>query len=204
MPRIFFDLDGTLIDAGERMYSLFQKLVPQSKLTFAEYWAFKRHKTGHKQILTQLFGYTENQFAAFEKQWMNLIETEEFLDKDTVYPGVVEMLRKLRAENELYLLTARQSIPNTHNQLKKKGLSGLFDGVFITEHKISKEEFIKKHFAPSPDDSIAGDTGKDIETGKNLGMKTIAVTNGFLAREVLQNYGPGKLADNITTGFNDD
>lgn len=203
MPRFFFDLDGTLIDAGERMYSLFRQLVPQSKLTYSEYWDLKRHKIGHKQILTQRFGYTEDEFNEFEKQWMMLIETKEFLDKDTVYPGAAETLQTLKKENELYLITARQSVENTHAQLNRLGLAGYFDGIFITEHKFSKEELLKQHITPCPSDCMVGDTGKDIQTGKSLGMKTIAVANGFLAGEVLQEYGPDKLAGNIAEGLKD-
>lgn len=201
MPRIFFDLDGTLIDSGKRLYSLFQFLVPQSKLTYGEYWALKRHKIGHKQILTQLFGYEDDVFGIFEKRWMELIETTEYLNKDTVYPGVIETLQRLKKNHELYLVTARQSIENTHAQLDRLGLSGFFDGIFITEHKWSKEELLKQHFIPCPSDCMIGDTGKDIQTGKSLKMKTVAVTNGFLAGEVLQEYCPDKLAVNIAEGL---
>ena len=42
--KIFFDLDGTLIDSKLRMYNLFQELVPQSNLTFVEYWEYKKNK----------------------------------------------------------------------------------------------------------------------------------------------------------------
>ena len=35
--NIFFDLDGTLLDSKERLYYLFQHLVPECKFSFEEY-----------------------------------------------------------------------------------------------------------------------------------------------------------------------
>ena len=46
--NIFFDLDGTLIDSKLRLYSLFQKLVPESILTYDEYWKYKMNKISHQ------------------------------------------------------------------------------------------------------------------------------------------------------------
>lgn len=202
MSKIFFDLDGTLIDAGERMYSLFQTLVPQSKLSKTEYWDLKRHKINHRMILSQQFGYDESRICTFEQTWLDLIETDEYLDKDTVYPDVIGMLKQLKSKHTLYLVTARQSIENTKAELKKLGLFDLFDDIFITEHKTSKEELIKQHINPlMPDDIMVGDTGKDIQTGRNLGIRTVAVSNGFLAPEVLQKYNPDNLFKNITERF---
>ena len=42
--KIFFDLDGTLINSKMRLYSLFQELVSASNLSFDEYWNLKKKK----------------------------------------------------------------------------------------------------------------------------------------------------------------
>lgn len=198
MSNIFFDLDGTLIDAGERLYSLFQFLVPQSELTYEEYWDLKRHKNTHAMILSQRFGYNELQIKDFEQHWLDLIETQEYLDKDTVYTGVIETLEKLKQKSALYLVTARQSVENTVAELRRLKLFDLFDDVLITEHKVAKEELIRQRVAHlSSDDIMVGDTGKDIQTGKSLGIKTVTVANGFIAPEVLQEYKPDKILNEI-------
>lgn len=198
MKRVFFDLDGTLIDAGKRLFSLFQFLVLQSKLTYGEYWDLKRHKNTHAMILADRFGYDERKIHDFEKRWLELIETEEYLNKDTVYPDVADTLNRLKRKNALYLATARQSVESTIAELKRLGLFDFFNDVFVTEHKATKEELIRRHVAPlSPDDAFVGDTGKDVQTGKALGMKTIAVSNGFLDPEILRAYNPDRIVEHI-------
>ena len=64
--RIFFDLDGTLINSKLRLYSLFQKLVPQSVLTYNEYWEYKKNKFSHSMLLNQIFNLDENEIDIFE------------------------------------------------------------------------------------------------------------------------------------------
>jgi phosphoglycolate phosphatase len=195
--RFFFDLDGTLIDARKRLYDLFQYLVPESNLAIGDYWKMKRNKINHQEILTKKFGYNVKMFFVFEKKWLDLIETKEYLGKDVVFEGVYETLNELKIYNKLYLVSARQSMPMASAQLEMLNLSKYFDDVFITEHKVSKSELISSHFETSISDFMVGDTGHDIMTGKNLGMKTIAATYGFLAEKILLTYKPDYTLDNI-------
>jgi phosphoglycolate phosphatase len=44
---------------------------------------------------------------------------------------------------------------------------------------------------------IIGDTGKDIETGKQLNIKTVAVLSGFLNKKSLTEYNPDKIVDSV-------
>ena len=149
-------------------------------------------------ILADRFGYDERKIHDFEKRWLKLIETKEYLDKDTVYPDVIETLKRLKKQYALYLATARQSVENTTAELKRLKLFDLFDDVLITEHKATKEELIRQHIAPmSADDIFVGDTGKDVQTGKALGMKTSAISTGFLAPEVLREYRPDNIIESI-------
>jgi phosphoglycolate phosphatase len=196
MNKIFFDLDGTLIDSRKRLYSLFQDLVPQSKLTFDEYWKLKRSKIDHKKILTEQFEYNQKLFACFETAWLALIETEKYLKMDTIFDGVLETLDQLKQNYVLNLVTARQNVEIAHWQLKKMGLFDFFDNILVTEHKISKEELIIQHYQISNNDYFVGDTGYDISTGKKIGAKTIAVSYGFVSKEILVEYEPDLLIDN--------
>jgi phosphoglycolate phosphatase len=196
-PRLFFDLDGTLINARRRLYDLFQYLVPESNLTIDDYWKLKRNKINHQKILMEKFKYTEETFNVFEKKWLDLIETKEYLEKDVVFDGVYETLKELKTDNKLYLTSARQSISMALVQLEILCLSKYFDDVFVTEHKTSKKELILDNFKIGVNDFIIGDTGHDIITGKNIGMKTIAVTYGFLSKEILLTYRPDHILDDI-------
>ena len=47
-------------------------------------------------------------------------------------------------------------------------------------------------------DFFVGDTGKDIQAGKALGMRTIGVLSGFRNEERLLKYNPDFIIDYIT------
>ncbi len=198
MNNIFFDLDGTLINAGKRMYSLFQFLVPQSKLTYSEYWDLKRHKVNHQMILQQRFGYDEERFKVFEKEWLSLIETDEYLAMDTIYPNVPEMLSELQKDYTLYVVTARQFKQKTLGQLQALGLLGFFKKVLVTEAVKTKEDLIRQEISTlDPEDLLIGDTGHDILTAKALNVRSVAVSYGFTALEILKTYEPDQQIKSI-------
>jgi phosphoglycolate phosphatase len=200
--NIFFDLDGTLINAQNRLYSLFQYLVPESKLTCDKYWTLKRDKNDHHKILTSKYNFSESQFKVFEEKWLTMIETVEYLQKDFIIDNVYEVLKTLQSKGDLYLVTERQNTKNTLSELESLNLSCFFTKIFITNHTISKNDIIKNNCKVACTDYLAGDTGRDVLTGKQLGIKTIAVTYGFLSREVLKTYGADYLIDNITDTIN--
>lgn len=187
MRKIFFDLDGTLIDSRMRLYRLFQDLIPESKLSFEQYWNLKRNKINHQAILTEKF--PQYEFGIFNQTWLELIETEEYLRIDTVYPKIKEVLLMLSKKNELYILTARQNKEMLHKQLVWLDLAPYFREILITEAKQSKADILK-HYSLTSNDLLVGDTGHDIQIGQAMGLKTVAVSYGFLAEDVLKTYAP--------------
>lgn len=193
-PIIVFDLDGTLLDCGDRLYRLFQQLVPESNWSVSDYWQAKRAAKSHRMLLEADYGYNEKQLQHFETQWMSAIEDAAYLELDTVVPGVREMLGQLLGRATLYVCTARQSQPLVYSQLESLELSTFFEAVFVTQQKASKQELLAESLRfDSSSDWMIGDTGKDIQVGKQLGIRTCAVANGFLSKEVLQGYSPDLL-----------
>ena len=183
--KIFFDLDGTLLDSKQRLYQLFQFLVPNSTFTFEKYWHLKQDKVSHKDILSKYFDYTDDKILKFTSEWMILIESSEWLAHDQLFSGVKSFLDTLKEKNELYVVTARQFEERTINQIDNLGLSNIFTDVLVTLQKNEKSNLIKKHTIVSSKDWIVGDTGKDVLTGKELGLKTAAVLSGFLSKKHL-------------------
>ncbi len=198
--KLFIDFDGTLVDSRERLYNLFQFLVPSSNYTFDEYWERKKKGVSHKLILIQEFNYSEEKSQDFHSSWMNLIEKPEWIRFDKPYSDVTKKLIELKsAGNSLILVTARQFPDVLNEQLVKFDWTYLFDQVLVTKQSKTKVELIRAAIDPEKNDWFIGDTGKDIETGKELGIKTAAVLTGFLSRTVLQKYNP----DIIIESFNE-
>ena len=187
---MIFDLDGTLIDSRLRLYKLFQQLVPTSELTYQDYWAFKQENVSNEDILIKEFRFDAAAIKRFVTDWMGNIEAPEFLALDKNLPGMHATLAELCEQANLYVCTARQySIPLL-NQLERLRLLYYFDEVMVTEQTRSKEELVRTLPSLASQDWMIGDTGKDIQVGQMLGIKTCAVLSGFLNEKALLNYGP--------------
>ena len=197
--NIIFDLDGTLIDSKPRLYALFQQLVPASELTFEQYWDFKHARLSNQAILSQEFGYCEKEITAFVSDWMGLIESPAFLELDGNFPGMHEALATLKLKARLHVCTARQLREPVIVQLSQLGLLEYFDEVMVTEQCNTKESLIALQVTDlTPADWIIGDTGKDVQVGDVLGIQTCAVLSGFMTRESLVGYNPGRILNSVT------
>lgn len=188
--NVIFDLDGTLIDSRLRLYRLFQKLVPDSKLTFEAYWEFKRNRISNEIILAKEFGFDVGRIDQFLSQWMGKIETPEFLVLDQNFTSMHETLERLQREATLYVCTARQTKKPVIDQLDRLGILTYFEDIMVTEQRRSKAELISLIAGLGSQDWFIGDTGLDIQVGQALGIKTCAVLTGFLNEASLRQYTP--------------
>jgi phosphoglycolate phosphatase-like HAD superfamily hydrolase len=195
--NLFFDLDGTLLNSQMRLYRLFQDLVGASYLSIHEYWELKRNKINHKTILSDMFHYTDDDFNHFEKSWMEKIELPEYLQFDALVDDVPGVLNFLAQKNDIYIVTSRQSKENAIEQLKRLQIYNFFYDVLVTEHKYEKVVLVKKK-GYKKGDFLIGDTGKDVLTGLELSMNTIAVTYGFLKKDILETYKPHFVVDKLS------
>lgn len=188
--NLIFDLDGTLIDARLRLYRLFQKLIPTSQLSYEDYWTLKQQKVSNETILAKECNFNVADIERFVADWMELIEAPEFLAFDKVFPDVREALERLGMQAKLHVCTARQSRQPVLNQLECFGLLPYFDSIMVTQQIRGKNELIVNMRDLAPQDWIIGDTGKDIQIGKLLGIRTCAVLSGFLSETSLVSYCP--------------
>ena len=197
---IIFDLDGTLIDSSERLYELFQFLVPESTLSKEKYWELKRNGISHKQILERYF--PEQQFEKFDSLWRKLIEEKEFLKLDCIYSDTIDILNLLEAKR-LVLLTARQSWTELERELEYFNIKKFFDKILITEGEKNKKEILKEAIddgiiLKEKNDYFISDMGTDILVGNELGYKTIAISHGFMTREKLKDYCPNYIIEELS------
>ncbi len=195
--NIFFDLDGTLLDSRARLYQLFQQLVPESTFSFDSYWELKRRKIGHQEIFEKHLLFPNEAFPIFEKAWMSKIELPEWLQLDQPFEGVTEFLIDLKKRHTLYVVTARQFEGVAIQQVEQAGWTGIFEKILVTGQQTEKYDLIKLIANISTNDWFIGDTGKDIQTGKQLGFNTAAVLSGFLSKEELLKYEPDVIAENV-------
>ncbi|MDB5251881.1 MAG: family hydrolase [Flaviaesturariibacter sp.] len=196
--QLLFDLDGTLVDSRPRLYHLFRELAPDCDLSFENYWILKRAKADHAMILRSHYGWDDGAIARFQEEWMARIELPAWLAYDTPFPGVPALLEALHEHADLYVFTARQSEREALTQLETLGLLRHFRKVFVTQQKLDKQQLVASSLLTiQPSDIVIGDTGVDVQLGKKLGCRTVAVTSGFRSREVLEEYHPDHIIDSV-------
>jgi phosphoglycolate phosphatase len=195
--NIFFDFDGTLIDARQRIYGLFKTLVQECDLSFEDYWEIKRRQLDHRHILKTNFQYSEKEISAFVKKWMDEIEKESWLRLDKPFQEAGAYLSELSQMANLYIVTARQKPEMAIKQIERLQWGHHFKDVLVTKQENEKEDLIRLAVKVGKEDFIAGDTGKDIQAGKALGIKTIGVLSGFRNKEQLAKYNPDFIVDRI-------
>lgn len=195
--NIFFDYDGTLINSQKRMYKLFCELCLENNFSYQQYWDIKRTRINQNDFLKKYFNYSDEQIKEFKKSWMGKIEEENRLSEDEPVENIDKLLKGLSLENKLYLVTNRQFEDLAIKQIKNFGLFDFFDKILITEQRKTKVDLIKKEVRVTPNDVFIGDTGEDILSAKELGIKSIAVSYGFLNKEVLAQYKPDLILDEV-------
>ncbi|MBE0440416.1 MAG: HAD family hydrolase [Gammaproteobacteria bacterium] len=198
--KIIFDLDGTIICSKKRVHELFSDLIGSRQLSFSDYWDLKFSRKSNQDILKNKFNYSDNKIEYFLNNWMDLIEDDRYLEMDTLIDGVKEFLVGISKNNELYICTARQSIQQVEKQLNRLDIYHFFQDVLVTEQKYSKKDLLfNKKLMLDKQDWIVGDTGHDIITGKELGIKTCAVLSGFMSQDALVSYCPDILIQDVTS-----
>lgn len=195
---LFIDLDGTIIDASARLYRLHQDMVQKVGFTTPhsreEYIALKQIPIPEEEIISFITEPTQRNFYLQQRE--RNIEAWNYLALDVLFPWAKEALELLKKHNTLILCTRRRNEKQVLKQLHHLGINNLFhDSIISPEQKKEKIEthpqFVKKRSI------IIGDTEEDIETGKKVGIKTIAVLSGYRNKEFLQKYEPDLIVENI-------
>ena len=195
--NLFFDLDGTLISPEQRMYKLFCELCPENNFSCEEYWSLKRKKINQNDFLKNFFNYSDEEISRFKKNWLEKIEEKKRLTDDKPIENIEKLLKKLSQNYKLFIVTNRQDKKFVIEQIKNFGWFDFFDKILITEQKRTKADLIKEYVVLTSGDIFIGDTGEDILTAKELGIKSIAVTYGFLDKEILQEYNPDIIIEKV-------
>jgi len=189
-PCIFFDLDGTLFDSRERLYKLFSCLIPENTLSFDAYWEIKREQKQHDYILKEYYHYSREAIIDFDQKWLSEIEQPQWLQYDKPFVWVADFLNYLHPNYQLYILTSRQSEKAVKEQLYQYEWSKLFSEILVTKQYREKSDLIDSFSMNKAKSWMIGDTGKDIQTGQKIGIKTAGVLTGFRNLESLKKYHP--------------
>jgi phosphoglycolate phosphatase-like HAD superfamily hydrolase len=202
---IYLDLDGTILDISQRYKNLFSDISGLSKTIGSEFWEYKKKGLSTKEILSN-YNFSINQQEIFQKNWFNLVENNDFLKFDKVFPGVTQLFELIYKTENLVVCTARQNKELVIEQLTNLKIIKFFKSILVTEKKSTKASLVQEHREsntsnPYDFDWIVGDTFEDMDTGFNLGISTCAVLTGLTPVEKFKelNNPPTLIKDSLNS-----
>lgn len=212
--RLFlFDIDGTLITSGgagetalvEAMASRFGvredfKGIVVAGATDASIARALLQKHG-------LEASPENVTALLDT-YLHFLSPGMSRHSGRVLPGIVPLLDALKARPDAVLaLLTGNLLKGAEIKLTHYGVWDYFEfGAFADDHhdrnelgKFARARAMEKHGASFPSEQIfvIGDTPRDIECGRAIGAKTVAIATGIYDRATLAGHAPDFLFEDF-------
>lgn len=102
-------------------------------------------------------------------------------EKNKLYFGVFEMLKRLASKHDLFLISRNE--PRRKDRFEKLGIKKYFQKIRFVDEK--NEETFKALIGDSKNVLVVGDSIRDeIKIGNKLGLITIRLKNGKFANEM--------------------
>jgi len=209
---VLFDIDGTILDSGGTAAVAFRAALLEVFGTSPRRSGYSFGGKTDPQIATDLLSHggiaTETISAGLPQLWenyLNRLRMECVPERVSVYPGVENLLARLRQDSEavLGLLTGNLQ-EGARIKLTAAGLeydqfvTGAFGSDDADRRNLPAiateraERMVGRRFS-GKEIVVIGDTPHDISCGAHLGVRTIAVATGSFGEEELRECTPDYL-----------
>lgn len=201
---ILFDLDGTLTESGEGITKSVQYAL--EKLGQTEPDLKKLEVFVGPPLLQQFMKYAglDEETAVKAVEYYRERYTDIGIFENEVYPGVEDMLDKLRGKG--YILAVASSKPERfvkkvldHFDLTKyfhEIVGSEMNGGRTSKADVIEEALDRLHMADHRDQVVmVGDKEQDVFGARKAGLKCLAVSYGYGSEEELKNANPLKIVD---------
>lgn len=157
-------------------------------LSREEFWMIKRYGINEAQWLNERFN-ANISVTEYNTRKRNIIETDEYLQYDFIFPYSIEALQRIRDSYELVLVSRRTDPTALYEEIRRFKILSFFSDVIVVPHiNITKADYIKKKYNVSLNDIIVGDTEDDIECGLCLGIRVYFVLSGIRDKWIVKKY----------------
>ncbi len=201
--KIFFDLDGPILDNRRKYHAIYTSLLERghhAALSVEEYWDCKRRKIPEAEILAKTS--PPEFFDEYSAERMRIIEDLEYLKLDIVWPGIPELLDSWSREHDLFVVTMRNRRDMLLRQLDHFDLRRHFREILNEDTNAGTADVKARLMTPyisNPTEAVMiGDTEPDIRAGQRVGIRTVAVTCGIRTREHLETAQPDHFVRHAT------
>lgn len=216
------DLDGTLVDSGERHCRLMQEILSGTapevmserasgmRYDLAEFMEYKADGHSGLQYLTDCLGLGNEAAGQIMALWLQQIEEERWLKMDALYPDTLGFLDRLKqAHSKIIYLTARQNKEGLLQELKRLEIDGYADDIQVVppaDAGKAKKQVVETLLAKTGEDEgtvcIVGDTENEYHLAKELSLPCFLLNRGARSERYWMERGVRSIAslDEIEIG----
>ena len=200
---IFFDVDGTLLDATKDIFNAMNYSLRQAGFPEKPYDEIVSYiGTGVKDLISQSLGSRDEVLVDKCAELYSVYYTKHPADEAKLYPHVRETLEYLKDKTKVILTNRYSNLADS--ALKALGIREYFEEVIGgDDRKCLKpspcilDPYISRHGLDKDKALIIGDMAMDIEAGKNLNIKTCWVTYGLGRPEDVRPLKPDFVIDDM-------
>ena len=183
-PRLFLDLDGTLLDSSLRHKKVLDDVLSEFNINISTNNLIGFKKDGKNNVDFMLAQRINKDTALkIQKQWVLKIENNENLSKDRLFPDTLNFLSAAIQKYDLYLLTARTNKQAVLSQLTMLGITDFFSQIFIVEPGKNAALEKTKILASNNANIMIGDTETDYEAAAANNISFFAINRGFRSQK---------------------
>lgn len=196
---ILFDFDGTIANTLDIVSEIYNKFAPSYGFKIVD----KKEMTHIKNLSPlQILKDLGESWLSFIKLPFLIKKIEFELKKQInsvrLYPGIIELLKKLKGENYKLGILSSDTQKNITKFLRLNNLDYfdfIYTGTFWGKANLINKFLKDFDFKPSEVVYI-GDEVRDIEAARNNGVEIISVGWGFSSKKALAEHKPDFIAGN--------
>ncbi|WP_411826827.1 HAD family hydrolase [Luteolibacter sp. AS25] len=204
MKALIFDLDGTLVESLPGIAASLNSAMAAHNFTDHSHTAVRTFIGDGAQMLVRraLPGGADDELQASVLEHFGNEYGRAWLAGTEVYPGILELLAELKSSGIPLTVLSNKPHSFTVEIVEKLFPEGTFEIILGNRedlpHKPDPQgalEICRELGIAAADCTLIGDSTMDLDTAKNAGMKSIAVTWGYHDRERLS--AADEITDNV-------
>jgi phosphoglycolate phosphatase len=195
-PIAIFDFDGTLADSLDLAITEYNRLAPRFRVRTLEMHALPRLRAMKPQAVMKEYGISFWKLPWLVRSMRSAMHARA--EALRPFPEVIPMLRALAERGCRCSILSTNSNENIAHFLARNDLS-LFEHVAGGSSMFGKPRALKRLIQRAQLDAASvyyiGDEVRDVTAASAAGVRSVAVSWGFAAREALIAHQPDHLVD---------